>query len=420
MAGERLKLAVWAALLAAGIVLSFGRGEVPVREAAAVVPTADGVAPDLALYAEVINEVRTGRNYYDVAREKIPQYGFPIASPLNWRLPTYAWLLSRLPNKCWIQAALLLLGVGGMWLTFVAQRALAVGWDKAAKQPTAHRILPEKRWVGTRPEASLTHPTVIAGATTFLMFGVVRWTFDGLAYLAQEPWAAVLIVISLGAGALARRGRESLAVENNSEMENGLPPKTPDPVWVVVSIAAGIAALLFRELALPYCLAAGGMAAWKRRWGEAVTWGLGITMFFGLFAWHVVQVKAQSAGMDVGTGGGGLAQWLRFGGLDFVLLTTRMNSLLFGAPAWLLWLYVLVALLGLGRGRDETSQVACGAALLYILAFAIVGRPENFYWGLLPAPLLVWGVARGVEAIGALLGKPAVASRGEGVPGLAG
>jgi hypothetical protein len=86
-----------------------------------------------------------------------------------------------------------------------------------------------------------------------------------------------------------------------------------------------------------------------------------------------------------------------------------MNSLLFGAPAWLLWLYLIVALVGLGRGRDETSQVACGAALLYIVAFAIVGRPENFYWGLLPAPLLVWGMARGLGEVGALLSKPAVA-----------
>ena len=56
----------------------------------------------------------------------VPRYGFPIASPLNWRLPTYAWLLSRLPNQCWIQAVLLLLAVGGMWLAFVAESRRAV------------------------------------------------------------------------------------------------------------------------------------------------------------------------------------------------------------------------------------------------------------------------------------------------------
>src|SRR5206468_8637834 len=152
--------------------------------------------------------------------------------------------------------------------------------------------------------------------------------------------------------------------------------------WSALAVGTGIIALLFRELALPYCLVAGGMAVWKRRWGEAAGWAVGIAMFCALVAWHVGQVKAQLAGTEV-AGGGGIAQWLRFGGLDFVLLTTRMNSLLFAAPGWLLWLYLLVALLGLSRGRDETSQVACLGALLYVLAFAIVGRPENFYWGLM-------------------------------------
>lgn len=374
MAGERLKLAVWGALLTAGMVLSFGRGQVPVREAVAESAAADGpapngTAPDLALYAEVIREVRAGRGYYDVAREKIPQYGFPIASPLNWRLPTYAWVLSRLPNQCWIQAVLLLLGLGGMWLTFLAE--------------------------------SRRSSVLQAAATTFLMFGVVRWTFDGSAYLAQEVWAAVLMVISLGAGALAR------IAPNGSEVRSRAPRLCFG--LVSLSVVAGTMALLFRELALPYCLVAGAMAAWKRRGVEAAAWAVGIVTFFTLVAWHVGQVKAKLAGMEIATGGAGLSQWLRFGGLDFVLLTTRMNSLLFGAPAWLLWLYLLVALLGLGRGRDETSQVACGAALLYVLAFAIVGRPENFYWGLLPAPLLVWGVARGSVEVIALLGKPAVA-----------
>ena len=98
----------------------------------------------------------------------------------------------------------------------------------------------------------------------------------------------------------------------------------------------------------------------------------------------------------------GLSQWLRFGGLDFVLLTTRMNSLLFAAPGWLLWLYVLVALVGLSRDRSQASEVACVAALMYLLAFAIVGRPENFYWGLMPAPLLAWGAASGIKTLLAL------------------
>src|SRR3954451_11430563 len=121
MQDNRLNIAAWTVLLLLGLAFSLGRGEVPRHDEPVAEGRAGGTAPDLALYAEVIQEVRSGRGYYEVAREKIPQYGFPIASPLNWRLPTYAWALSRLPNKCWIQAVLLLLAIGGMWLTFVAE-----------------------------------------------------------------------------------------------------------------------------------------------------------------------------------------------------------------------------------------------------------------------------------------------------------
>ena len=56
-------------------------------------------------------------------------------------------------------------------------------------------------------------------------------------------------------------------------------------------------------------------------------------------------------------------------------------------------------LIGLGRGKDETSQIACLASLGYLLAYAVIGRPENFYWGLLPAPLLAWGFAQAPRAL---------------------
>jgi hypothetical protein len=156
-------------LTTAGLALGWDKGQLPHREAAATPAESGGdqTAADLALYRELIISVRGGANYYDAAREALPRYGFPTSSPLNWRLPTYAWLLSQLPNKCWIQAVLLLLAAGGMWLAFVAEsRRSSIGQ---------------------------------AGVTTFLLFGVVRWTFDGEAYLAQEVWAGVLLVISISA-----------------------------------------------------------------------------------------------------------------------------------------------------------------------------------------------------------------------------
>src|SRR5439155_10213390 len=125
--------------------------------------------------------------------------------------------------------------------------------------------------------------------------------------------------------------------------------------WRLFAVLAGISALMLRELALPYCAVALLLAAWNRRWLETAGWASGIASFAAFYTWHITQVHAQLAAADV-VSSSSLAQWLRFGGLDYVLLTTRMNALLFHAPGWLLWLYVLLALVGLSRQRDESSQ----------------------------------------------------------------
>ena len=188
---------------------------------------------------------------------------------------------------------------------------------------------------------------------------------------------------------------------------------TPDPFcavvsktsWIALSIAAGVSALLFRELALPYCVIAYILAIWHRRWLEATGWAAGMAAFGLLLGWHIGQVQGQLVGVTGGAAAG-LSQWLRFGGLDFVLLTTRMNSLLFAVPAPLLWLYLLAALVGLSRRTDQTSRLSCLSALAYLLAFALLGRPENFYWGLMAAPLLPWGAdRRAASAAAALAGR---------------
>jgi hypothetical protein len=209
------------------------------------------------------------------------------------------------------------------------------------------------------------------------MFGVFKWVLDGDAYLAQEVWAGVLITISVAA---LRLGEASWK-------------------WRVLALATGIVALLFRELALPYCLVAGSLALSQRRYWEAALWGKGLAAFAVLLVWHVLQVRSELAEDGITGGGAGIAQWIRCGGIDFVLLTARMNSLLFHWPAALLWLYLLLSLVGLAQRSDFASRASCLAALLYLVAFAFVGRPENFYWGLLYAPLLPAGVAAGVVAL---------------------
>ena len=147
------------------------------------------------------------------------------------------------------------------------------------------------------------------------------------------------------------------------------------------------------EVALPWCVACACMAVYKRRWVRAAAWMLGIAAFCGSLCLACRSSKNTACRHGSRRVGRTLPQWLRFGGLDFVLLTMRMNSLLFAVPGWLLWLYSAYRAVGLSRSKSEASQTACVAALMYLLAFAIVGRPENFYWDSMPAPLLAWGVA---------------------------
>jgi hypothetical protein len=331
----RVQLALVAILAVSGAALAINRGRLPQRESDAESATAaEEPAPDLQLYREVVADVRAGIPYYASARHQIPWHGFPIASPLNWRLPTYAWLFALLPGPRWVQAALVVLSLA----------ALALAWSAQSRS----------------------HGSVAAAITCLLLVGTVRWALDGDAYLAQEPWAATLLIVSLSAHSLGDR-------------------------WRSLAIAAGLFALFIRELALPYCGVACLLALWHRRWRDGALWTLGISAFFAFYAWHVGQVRIHLAGSEPAAAGG-LSQWLRFGGLDFVLLTTRMNGILFSAPAPLLWLYSIACLFGLASSASETSRLACLAAAAYLLAFAVIGRSENFYWGLLPAPLLAFGL----------------------------
>src|SRR4029079_15510695 len=126
---------------------------------------------DLALYCEVIARVRRGEDDYAAARDAIPRYGFPIESPLNWRLPTYAWIFSWLSSPAWIQLSLITLSVVALGLAYFARMKIS----------------------GVGP----------AAITTFLLFGVTAWSIDGYAAVAQEPWAATLVIISLAAHSLA-------------------------------------------------------------------------------------------------------------------------------------------------------------------------------------------------------------------------
>jgi hypothetical protein len=286
-------------------------------------------ALDLGLYRRIAQRVHEGESYYQAAGEELRPAGYPTGSVFNWRTPTYAWFFGLLPNVRWAQAILVFLCVGIILAAFTAlERA------------------------GSRRRAVL---GILA------MLGVLVWSIDGEAYLAQELWAGVLVTLSICGYLLGS--------------------------WQLGAVA-GLAALFFRELALPYCLIAAGFASRKPQRRELMVWIAGLAAYAFFLAWHVHEVIQHIRPEDRQP-----ATWLRFGGLDFILATNHMNSFLFSAPVWVGAVYLPLALLGLGAWTGESSWRMMLSAGVYLTAFAIVGQPFNDYWGLMYVGVLPFGIA---------------------------
>jgi hypothetical protein len=327
-------------LLAAGsaAALAFGlyaaRGERTTIDAAVPTVNAELENVDLKYYREVVTRVHDGENYYDVANQRLRDFRFRVGSIFNWRLPTYAYVLGALPSVGWAQGVLSLIGLAGLLLAVAADNR----------------------------DVSF----LAAGGTFLLQFGVFFWCIKDDCYLAQEVWAAMLILLSVGAAAFQ---------------------------WRVLAVGAGLAALCFRELVLPYCLVAAGVAWWYGRRKEAAAWLVGVGLFFVYLGWHAGQVTTRLTPADRADSRG-VSEWITFGGLTFDILTARMNLFVLDAPGWLVFLYLATALIGLLGWRGEQGALVALTTIVYLAAFAVVGMPMNVNWGLMYAPLLPFGVVR--------------------------
>jgi hypothetical protein len=284
---------------------------------------------DLEVYRHIVERVHSGESYYVAAGSELSAEGYPTNSIFNWRTPTYAWFFALFPSPRWGQGILLLLALGVLF----AVRAVL---EREAGSPTA--------WVGM-----------------LLMLCGLLWCVDGEAYLAQELWAGTLMTLSACAYLLGS--------------------------WPV-GLAAGLSALFFRELALPYCLIAAALAYRDDRRREVAAWSLGLTCYALFLGWHSLHVLQHMTAKD---GGGSVGRWIQFGGLRFILATNRMNWFLFKAPDWVGALYLPLALLGLGSWKHGLLVLL--TVVSYLVAFAIIGQSFNEYWGLFYVSLLAFGAA---------------------------
>ena len=163
--------------------------------------------------------------------------------------------------------------------------------------------------------------------------------------------------------------------------------------WRWAGLVAALLALFLRELAAPYVVVAAVLAARERRWAEVAVWIAGGLAYAGYFGWHWLSVMQQLGPMDRAYPDG----WLQFGGLKFLLSVVSFSGLWSLAPQWLAALFLPLGLLGLWAWRSGTLALA--AVVAYLVLFAAVGKPFNYYWGALFTPLLMLGVGWGLYAV---------------------
>ena len=294
---------------------------------------------DLELYWAEVHRVANGESYYEAANTELTERGHPTFSVFNWRTPLPMWLLAKLPDPEY-----------GRWiLTFLGATLLLGG------------ILAMRR------EGSLAQSLLcglfLSGTTVLCVVGDL--------FVMPVLWGGVLIGLSLCAYCFDR---------------------------VMLAVLFGTAAMIFRELALPYCVFMAAAAAWRRQRSEVVWWSIGLTgfaIFYAVHTFHVVEFA--------GTGKiANTDRWIRFNGLSAVVGFSQ-NGFLLLFPQWVTALYLSCALLGMGSWRSSFGRRVAGTAVMYLSAFAVVGHEVNQYWGTLVTPILCFGAARAPQAFVDLL-----------------
>jgi len=340
----RAALAVLAVLLVASAIvpLTVGRGQAakPPSVARLLGPSKAAPRPrdaDLALYDRAIARIRAGENYYDFIAQEHRQADYPLRPGVAVRLPTLAYLAAwsglredGLAPVPVLAALALMAGVVGSW------------WGRLG----ALGVSPPVRRIGTA--------LVFFGAA----LGLNRYYF-----VLHELWAGMLLALAFGLH------------------------RPEEKKWLGAVLAAGLA-LAIREHSLPFVALMGAMAAWRRAWGEALAWGALVALFAAGIAWHLHLVALQVLPTDP-TG----PSWLALRGLSGFLSNTVLSSNLRFLPHFVAGPLTILMLLGWAGWKSSAGETGFLLYTGYGLAFAVAGRPDNFYWGAMITPVMALGLA---------------------------
>jgi hypothetical protein len=176
----------------------------------------------------------------------------------------------------------------------------------------------------------------------------------------HESWAGILILLSIGLHDQRR--------------------------WWP-SVATGFLAVTFRETALPYLLLMMALALVQRRWTETAAWLAALGAEAAYLAFHATEVAKVVLPTDLSSQG-----WTQFGGWASAVDFFCQSSLFALLPKIPVQVLLSLALFGWLAWKQFAGLAAFLLVCGYAFAFMIIGRPENFYWGMLVAPVLLGGL----------------------------
>jgi hypothetical protein len=284
---------------------------------------------DISLYRRIVMQVRSGEDYYAVAIESQRDMGYPVRPVLTVRLPTLSWLIAALTP---FGARLLLLLLAVLTISAWAMRLIHL------IEPTTLRM---------------------ASGIILIFLGVFPAMLEPAIWFS-EAWAGLLIALSQ-----ALRGS--------------------DRWWP--SVMVGLAAVLFRELALPYLLAMGLLALVEGQRREAIGWGGAITLFALAYLVHALAVNALTVpGDPVSPGWNGQGGWAQF------IFACWFVTTLVAFPPFVVALLLPVSFFGLVAWNAPVTLRALITIAGYTLLIALFARVNNVYWIWLISPILGLGL----------------------------
>ncbi len=302
---------------------------------------------DPLLYRHIIDGMKAGGNYYDVAARAHRLSSYPLYPVFTVRLPTLAWLFAVLP-------------AGAMNALFIALLICVTGsWFVKLCTCSDTFFLP------------LAGGALITLSCAFMTAPVIK--------MFHDTWAGLLMALSLG---LWRPGR------------------------FIPSIMCAFAAVIIRETALPFLIMMLCLAAYEERGREVLGWLTALLLFAGLYWLHARAVAAVTLPGDLHSQG-----WNGHGGPSLLISILKwVTPFIFFSQA-VSGVVAVLSLFGWLSWRADVGLRVSGVVLGYALMMMVFARSNQSYWIMMLEPLFLAGLAFVPLAVGDLVRQARKLSR---------